>query len=63
MSEVMWVEKYRPRSLDEMTNQKAVISRLKGMLNTRDIPHLLFVGSPGIGKTATILAFAHDFYG
>ena len=63
MSEVMWVEKYRPRSLDEMTNQKAVISRLKGMLNTRDIPHLLFVGSPGTGKTATILAFVRDFYG
>jgi len=63
MSEVMWVEKYRPRSLDEMVNQESVVSRLKGMLNTRDIPHLLFAGPPGTGKTAAILSFAHDFYG
>lgn len=63
MAEVMWVEKYRPKSLNEMVNQEAIVSRLKGMLNVRDTPHLLFAGPPGTGKTATILAFAHDFYG
>jgi len=61
--EVMWVEKYRPKSLNEIVDQESIISRLKGMLKVRDVPHLLFAGPPGTGKTATILAFAHDLYG
>lgn len=61
--EVMWVEKYRPKSLEEIVDQESIVSRLKGMLKVRDVPHLLFAGPPGTGKTATILAFAHDLYG
>ena len=63
MAEIMWVEKYRPKSLSNIVNQESIVSRLKGMLKVKDIPHLLFAGPPGTGKTATILAFAHDFYG
>jgi replication factor C small subunit len=63
MSDVMWVEKYRPKSLDEMVNQQSIISRLKAMVEKQGIPHLLFAGPPGTGKTATILAFAQDLYG
>lgn len=63
MSEVMWVEKYRPKTLGDMVNQESIVNRLKEMLKSKDIPHLLFAGSPGTGKTAAILAFARDFYG
>lgn len=63
MSEVMWVEKYRPKSLDDMVDQESIVSRLKMMLKTGGIPHLLFAGPPGTGKTAAILAVMHDLYG
>ena len=63
MAELMWTEKYRPRSLEEMVNQEHVVPRLKSMLKNTDIPHLLFAGPPGTGKTAAILAFARDLYG
>jgi len=64
MSETwMWTEKYRPRRLDEIVNQKPVVDRLKGFLKKRDTPHLLFAGPAGTGKTTAILAFAHELYG
>lgn len=63
MSELMWVEKYRPKTLDEIVNQQAVIRALKNFIKEKNIPHMLFAGPAGVGKTATALAFAHDLYG
>ena len=59
----MWSEKYRPQTLDEMMNQTDIISRLKNFVKERNLPHLLFVGPAGIGKTTSILALARDLYG
>ena len=59
----MWTEKYRPQTLDEMMNQTDIISRLKNFVKERSLPHLLFVGPAGIGKTTSILALARDLYG
>jgi len=63
MSGGMWAEKYRPQSLDEMVNQTEIVSRLKSFVEERNLPHLLFVGPPGVGKTTSILALARDLYG
>jgi len=63
MSSEMWVEKYRPKSLDEMINQEEIVARLKRFVEERNLPHLLFVGPAGVGKTTAILALAHDLYG
>jgi replication factor C small subunit len=63
MSGGMWAEKYRPQILDEMVNQTEVVSRLKNFVKERNLPHLLFVGPAGIGKTTSILALARDLYG
>lgn len=58
-----WVEKYRPKSLDDVSSHHAIITSIRGMIETQCIPHMLFYGPPGTGKTSTILACANEMYG
>jgi replication factor C subunit 2/4 len=58
-----WVEKYRPKKLENIIEQKEVIKVLQNTLETGDLPHLLFYGPPGTGKTSTILAMARQLFG
>jgi replication factor C subunit 2/4 len=59
----LWVEKYRPEKLDEISAQTNVIKSLKASIQTKNIPHLIFFGPSGCGKTSTILALSKELFG
>ncbi len=59
----IWVEKYRPERLADVVGHEAIISRVKSYVERDDLPHLLFAGPAGTGKTATAVAIAKELYG
>jgi replication factor C small subunit len=61
---LMWVEKYRPKNLDEVVGLHDILESLKAfMKNPKTMPHLMLAGVPGTGKTTIALAIAHELYG
>lgn len=60
---LMWIEKYRPSSLSDLLSHQEIITTLKTLISSNRLPHLLFCGPPGTGKTSTILACARQMYG
>jgi|AntRauTorckE6833_2_1112554.scaffolds.fasta_scaffold21193_2 replication factor C subunit 2/4 len=58
-----WVDKYRPEKLEDIVYQEEVIKMLRKTLEDGNLPHTLFHGKPGSGKTSTILAVAMELFG
>ncbi len=63
MSPEIWIEKYRPKNLSEVVGQQEVVERLRSYVKTRALPHLLFTGSAGVGKTTCAVALAREMFG
>ena len=58
-----WVEKYRPRLLDDVVNQEGIIKRLKQFVKDKSMPHIIFAGPAGTGKTTSALAMVRELFG
>ncbi len=63
MIEAVWVEKYRPKKIDDIVGQDGITARLKTYVDSRNLPNMLFAGVPGVGKTTAALALAMELFG
>lgn len=59
----MFIEKYRPRTFSEMKGQEKIVSRIKAFVEAQNIPHLMFSGPAGVGKTTLSLIIARELFG
>ncbi len=57
-----WIEKYRPKNLDEVIGQRLIVDRLKSFVEKGNFPNMIFAGSAGIGKTTCAIAMANELY-
>ena len=63
MSNLPWVEKYRPLHLDQIKSHEHILRTIKHYIDQNSLPHMLLYGPSGTGKTTTILASARELYG
>ena len=59
----VWIEKYRPQRLADVYGQEDTIERLRSYVDQDDLPHLLFSGPAGVGKTTSAVSIARELYG
>jgi len=62
-AEEIWVEKYRPQKFSEIIGQQEIVSRLQIFVDKKTLPHLLFAGPAGTGKTTAALCIARELFG
>ena len=59
----IWIERYRPARLADIVGQDEIVERLQSYVRSGSLPHLLFTGPAGVGKTTAAVALAHEFFG
>jgi len=61
-SHTIWIEKYRPQKLADIVGQDEIVERLSSYVRSGNLPHLLFTGSAGVGKTTAAVTLAREFF-
>ena len=59
----IWIERYRPKTFDDIKGQEAIVARVRAFVEKKNLPHLLFSGPAGVGKTSLILVIAKTLFG
>jgi replication factor C small subunit len=59
----LWTEKFRPRTFSEVHGQENIVEKVEAFVRAKNLPHLLFVGPAGVGKTTLALVTARELYG
>lgn len=59
----VWTEKYRPKKFEEVVGQEEIVKRVKSLVNSMNIPHLLFAGPAGTGKSTLALIVVKQLFG
>lgn len=63
MASEIWTEKYRPSRFTEMVGQDNVVKRVEALTKSQNIPHLLFAGPAGTGKSTLALITVKELFG
>jgi replication factor C small subunit len=62
MANTIWTEKYRPSKFEEVVGQEDIVKRVKNLTQSLNIPHLLFAGPAGTGKSTLALIIVKDLF-
>ncbi len=62
MASQIWTEKYRPVNFEEIKGQENIVKRIKALVETKNIPHMLFGGPAGVGKTTLAIVVAKQLH-
>lgn len=58
----IWTEKYRPAQFSELVGQADIVKRVESLTNSLNIPHLLFAGPAGTGKSTLALIIVKELF-
>ena len=63
MIKAIWTEKYRPKKFKDIRGQDSIVARVKAFVEDKNMPHLMFSGPAGIGKTSLAMVIARELFG
>ncbi|MGV8150498.1 MAG: DEAD/DEAH box helicase family protein, partial [Candidatus Woesearchaeota archaeon] len=58
----LWTERYRPETFKDVKGQQDIVKRVKAFVDQKNMPHLLFAGPAGVGKTTLALVIVKQLY-
>jgi replication factor C subunit 2/4 len=63
MNHIPWIEKYRPKTINDLILSDVASIKIRNIIQSKDMPNIIITGIPGIGKTTTIKCIANSLYG